>query len=106
MQLAAACLGMGDKSQEYRPPITFVVVQKRHHTRLFPGRPNEGDRSGNILPGKCTAFHIFDCKVSFGRSSKGDCLATTCLIIALATYVSKGDCFGNNLPDKCTGYLC
>ena len=51
LQLAAACLGMGDQSQEYRPPITFVVVQKRHHTRLFPGRPDQGDRSGNIMPG-------------------------------------------------------
>ena len=51
LQLAAACLGMGDPGSEYRPPITFVVVQKRHHTRLFPGKPNEGDRSGNILPG-------------------------------------------------------
>ena len=52
LQLAAACLGMGDQSAEYRPPITFVVVQKRHHTRLFPTKPNEGDRSGNIMPGK------------------------------------------------------
>lgn len=42
---------MGDPNSEYRPPITFVVVQKRHHTRLFPARPTEGDRSGNILPG-------------------------------------------------------
>nr|GMD25443.1 protein argonaute 5 [Ipomoea batatas] len=38
----------------YLPPVTFVVVQKRHHTRLFPA--NHGDRrmtdkSGNILPG-------------------------------------------------------
>jgi hypothetical protein len=34
----------------YCPPITFVVVQKRHNTRLFPvGR--ERDRSGNCLPG-------------------------------------------------------
>lgn len=52
LQLAAACLGMGDPNSEYRPPITFVVVQKRHHTRLFPARPNEGDRSGNIMPGQ------------------------------------------------------
>lgn len=42
-----ACASLEDG---YQPPITFVVVQKRHHTRLFPtGR--ETDRSGNILPG-------------------------------------------------------
>ncbi|KAK1296650.1 Protein argonaute MEL1 [Acorus calamus] len=38
----------------YLPPVTFVVVQKRHHTRLFPanhGDRRSTDRSGNILPG-------------------------------------------------------
>ncbi|KAM0844644.1 hypothetical protein ACQ4PT_056910 [Festuca glaucescens] len=38
----------------YLPPVTFVVVQKRHHTRLFPenhGARDLTDRSGNILPG-------------------------------------------------------
>ncbi|GAB2268808.1 argonaute 1B [Dionaea muscipula] len=38
----------------YQPPVTFVVVQKRHHTRLFPNNHNDRnsvDRSGNILPG-------------------------------------------------------
>ncbi|KAI3886395.1 hypothetical protein MKW92_039717, partial [Papaver armeniacum] len=38
----------------YLPPITFIVVQKRHHTRLFPANHmdrNTTDRSGNILPG-------------------------------------------------------
>uniref|UniRef100_A0A7N0V8L2 Piwi domain-containing protein n=1 Tax=Kalanchoe fedtschenkoi TaxID=63787 RepID=A0A7N0V8L2_KALFE len=38
----------------YLPPVTFVVVQKRHHTRFFPfehGNRNTTDRSGNILPG-------------------------------------------------------
>ncbi|KAK8963948.1 Protein argonaute MEL1 [Platanthera guangdongensis] len=38
----------------YLPPVTFVVVQKRHHTRLFPENHNNRDmmdRSGNILPG-------------------------------------------------------
>nr|GLL33985.1 protein argonaute 5 isoform X2 [Ipomoea trifida] len=36
---------------EYLPPVTFVVVQKRHHTRLFPANNRMTDRSGNILPG-------------------------------------------------------
>ncbi|XP_026414046.1 protein argonaute MEL1-like [Papaver somniferum] len=38
----------------YLPPITFIVVQKRHHTRLFPANHmdrNMTDKSGNILPG-------------------------------------------------------
>lgn len=33
------------------PRVTFVVVQKRHHTRLFPTDRSKADRSGNILPG-------------------------------------------------------
>ncbi|KAJ0968996.1 hypothetical protein J5N97_021873 [Dioscorea zingiberensis] len=38
----------------YQPPITFVVVQKRHHTRLFANNHADHrsvDRSGNIRPG-------------------------------------------------------
>jgi hypothetical protein len=43
-----ACASM---QEDYLPKVTFVVVQKRHHTRLFPvGRGNR-DKSGNILPG-------------------------------------------------------
>ncbi|KAI3683581.1 hypothetical protein L1987_84089 [Smallanthus sonchifolius] len=40
--------------ENYMPPVTFIVVQKRHHTRFFPerhGDRNTTDRSGNILPG-------------------------------------------------------
>ncbi|XP_022883562.1 protein argonaute 5-like isoform X2 [Olea europaea var. sylvestris] len=46
-----ACISI---EENYLPPITFVVVQKRHHTRLFPanhGDRNTTDKSGNILPG-------------------------------------------------------
>ncbi|KAL1568351.1 argonaute 1B [Salvia divinorum] len=38
----------------YQPTVTFVVVQKRHHTRLFANNHSDRhsvDRSGNILPG-------------------------------------------------------
>ncbi|KAJ3217348.1 argonaute 1, partial [Clydaea vesicula] len=37
--------------QNYRPTITFIVVQKRHHARFFPIRKEDSDRSGNVLPG-------------------------------------------------------
>nr|AVX29505.1 argonaute 1 [Lilium lancifolium] len=39
---------------DYQPCVTFVVVQKRHHTRLFANNHADQrsvDRSGNILPG-------------------------------------------------------
>ncbi|XP_057506339.1 protein argonaute PNH1-like [Actinidia eriantha] len=38
----------------YQPPVTFIVVQKRHHTRLFASNHNNKsstDKSGNVLPG-------------------------------------------------------
>jgi len=46
--LRLACLSL-DRS--YRPAITFVIVRKRHHTRIFPAAGGQTDRSGNILPG-------------------------------------------------------
>ncbi|XP_057440069.1 protein argonaute 1-like [Lotus japonicus] len=39
---------------EYQPHVTFVVVKKRHHTRLFARDHDDKssvDASGNILPG-------------------------------------------------------
>ena len=36
----------------YRPGITFVVVQKRHHARLFPAdRKDARGKPGNVPPG-------------------------------------------------------
>ncbi|KAL8140752.1 hypothetical protein V2J09_006773 [Rumex salicifolius] len=43
-----ACASLEDG---YMPRVTFVIVQKRHHTRLFATDFNMTDRSGNILPG-------------------------------------------------------
>ncbi|KAI0221014.1 hypothetical protein L0F63_004190 [Massospora cicadina] len=37
--------------KDYRPKITFAVVQKRHHTRFFPTKPSDMDRSGNCKAG-------------------------------------------------------
>ncbi|KAF9117006.1 hypothetical protein BGX27_007060 [Mortierella sp. AM989] len=42
-----ACMELDN---EYTPPLTFVVVKKRHHARFFPQR-NDQDRSGNCVPG-------------------------------------------------------
>jgi eukaryotic translation initiation factor 2C len=43
-----ACSSM---NQEYKPKVTFLVVQKRHHTRLFPRREDAEGRSKNVPPG-------------------------------------------------------
>ncbi|PWA91206.1 Argonaute/Dicer protein, PAZ [Artemisia annua] len=50
-QIRKACASL---EQNYQPRVTFIVVQKRHHTRLFPMNHNDRsntDKSGNILPG-------------------------------------------------------
>ena len=49
--LRQACAEMGDPGSNYAPPITFIVVQKRHQTRLFAKDPRDADRSGNVVPG-------------------------------------------------------
>ncbi|KAG8903832.1 hypothetical protein FRB99_002683 [Tulasnella sp. 403] len=45
-KLKAAC-----KSFNIEPKITFVIVGKRHHTRLFPESSTQADRTGNCLAG-------------------------------------------------------
>lgn len=47
-----ACMELpGDGGKPYQPLITFIVSQKRHHTRLFVQNPKDGDRSGNVPAG-------------------------------------------------------
>lgn len=49
--VSQACVSL---EENYMPRVTFAVVQKRHHTRLFPAdhrRRDQTDRSGNIMPG-------------------------------------------------------
>ncbi|CAD7696925.1 unnamed protein product [Ostreobium quekettii] len=48
--IRTACMEMGNGDGTYCPPITFIIVQKRHHTRLLPAGGST-DRSGNVLPG-------------------------------------------------------
>ncbi|XP_051113404.1 protein argonaute 5-like [Andrographis paniculata] len=46
---------------EYKPTITFIIVQKRHNTRFFPviqKNHQTTDNSGNILPGTVVDSNI------------------------------------------------
>ncbi|CAG8588386.1 1538_t:CDS:10 [Diversispora eburnea] len=49
----------------YKPPITFVIVGKRHHTRFYPQSKRDADSKGNCLAGtvvdrKITHPYLFD----------------------------------------------
>ncbi|KAL4194863.1 hypothetical protein AMTRI_Chr05g61610 [Amborella trichopoda] len=49
--MSQACKSLG---ANYEPRITFVVVQKRHHTKSFRetyGDDKTSDKKGNLLPG-------------------------------------------------------
>lgn len=46
--LREACAAL---EKGYNPTITFVIVQKRHHTRFFVTDNRDADRSGNVKAG-------------------------------------------------------
>jgi len=48
MDMRKACFKL---EPGYEPKITYVVVQKRHHTRFFPIDGNKYPKSGNVLAG-------------------------------------------------------
>ncbi len=48
-QIRQACYAL---ESDYNPGITYVVVQKRHRTRMYPKDPRQNtDRSTNCVPG-------------------------------------------------------
>lgn len=47
-------------SEDYNPPITFVVVNKRHHMRAFGQNARDTDRKGNVIPGTIVDTGIVD----------------------------------------------
>ncbi|CAG8668612.1 21019_t:CDS:2 [Gigaspora margarita] len=53
--LSAACRGL---DANYKPKVTFVVVQKRHHARFFPMDRKDADRTGNCMPGTVVESQI------------------------------------------------
>ncbi|XP_065208062.1 protein argonaute-2-like isoform X2 [Planococcus citri] len=55
--IRAACKKL---EADYQPAITFLVVQKRHHTRFFPTGPNDwdGDRNKNVRAGTLVDTNI------------------------------------------------
>lgn len=57
LAIREACISL---EREYQPGITYIVVQKRHHTRLFCADRNERVRTSLLLSKKHGwAFLIF-----------------------------------------------
>ncbi|KAG1256210.1 hypothetical protein G6F68_009881 [Rhizopus microsporus] len=50
-EVAAIRAAVSSLDKNYKPTITFVVVQKRHHARFFPIEQRDADRTGNCMPG-------------------------------------------------------
>jgi eukaryotic translation initiation factor 2C len=44
----------------YQPILTFITVQKRHHTRFYPENRDDATRSGNVPPGTTVDTVIVD----------------------------------------------
>jgi eukaryotic translation initiation factor 2C len=54
--LRRACLNL---TEGYMPKITYIVVQKRHHTRLFAAKPSdECGRVSHYFQSIFFAFYI------------------------------------------------
>ena len=52
-QILDCCRELGRQANEvYEPKLVFCVVQKRHHTRMFPTSPQDADKSGNLPAGE------------------------------------------------------
>lgn len=52
IELRAIQSACGRVAPNYRPNITFVIVQKRHHTRFFPTRNDQSEgKHQNVMPG-------------------------------------------------------
>jgi eukaryotic translation initiation factor 2C len=69
----AACQALEDG---YRPTLTYVTVQKRHHIRFYPANSSEGDKLGNCRPGtvldnSITSPSSFDFYLQSHSSLKG-----------------------------------
>lgn len=55
LAIRRACKKM--QASGYEPAITFLVVQKRHHTRMFPTNPRDSeDRNNNVPAGNIFYF--------------------------------------------------
>ncbi|KAI5790683.1 Piwi domain-containing protein [Peziza echinospora] len=49
-----------DLNAAWQPKFTVTICSKRHHHRFFPGKPSDGDKNGNCLPGTIIERDVTD----------------------------------------------
>jgi len=74
--IRAACNSL---QEGYCPPITYVVVTKRHNTRFMCQNPRDADKSGNIVSGTVVDQQICDARTfEFFLCSHAGLQGTSC----------------------------
>jgi Piwi domain len=92
-QIRAACEAI---EPGYQPNITFIVVQKRHHTRLFPLQKQDMDKSGNCVPGAVPMSYFALRKkatvsVNFSSHDSGSSMKNT-VLEPIKLYAAQAPC--------------
>ncbi|KAI6650883.1 putative translation initiation factor 2c [Oopsacas minuta] len=62
LALRAACLEI---DPEYKPTMTIIIVQKRHHLRMFPSNPRDACGKAQNIPPGTTLDHTVTHQVEF-----------------------------------------
>lgn len=79
--------------QDYTPALTYIIVQKRHHTRIFPSDGRDADRSGNVMAGTSALTMVDLCCSPAALYSGGLIKPCKQLVIAFAwSAISRSLC--------------
>ncbi|CAB4490635.1 unnamed protein product [Rhizophagus irregularis] len=97
-----ACMSLDGR---YKPTITFVVVQKRHHTRFFPIDTGiDGDRTGNC-PSDSLQTLTYNLCYNFARCTRAVSIVPpvhyASLVCRRARFYASGENWSN--PDTPEG---
>ncbi|KHN71070.1 Uncharacterized protein Tcan_02543 [Toxocara canis] len=77
-ELTSAMAACKKLDPDYSPTISYVVVQKRHHTRFFVENPSDARGSGNIPPGTVVDERVVSpCLFDFFLSSHLGAIGTS-----------------------------
>lgn len=100
------CRGLNEK---WQPKFTVTICSKRHHHRFFPGKPSDGDKNGNCLPGTIIERAItdpqeYDFYLNSHKAIQGTARATHYYVILDETGIPVDD-FQSICNNMCYTYI-